>query len=81
MDLKVYQVCSNGVPGVQNGGEGLVFGNKIYFKIFFRTAWLRGLKFGMQHWLVFCYQIYSNGGPGVQNSPAPEGPGFEHRNT
>ena len=51
MDL--YQVCSNGGPGVQNGpaagggGGGLGFKNEIYFKIFSRIAWLRCLKFGM----------------------------------
>ena len=48
MDL--YQVCSNGGPGVRNGpaAGGLGFKNEINFKIFFsRAAWLRCLKFGM----------------------------------
>ena len=48
MDL--YQVYSNGGPGVQNGpgAEGLGFKNEIYLKIFFsRTAWLRYLEFDM----------------------------------
>ena len=48
--VDLYQVCSNGGPGVQNGpgAGGLGFKNKIFLKIFFsRTAWLRCLKFGM----------------------------------
>ena len=45
-----YQVCSNGGPGVKNGplALGIEFIHEIYLKIFFfRTAWLRCLKYGM----------------------------------
>ena len=47
--VDLYQVCSNGGPGLQNGptAGGLGFKNEIYLKIFSRTAWLRCLKFGM----------------------------------
>ena len=48
MDL--FQVCSNGGPGVRNGpaAGGLGLKNEIYFKIFFsRTARLRCLKSDM----------------------------------
>ena len=48
--MNLYQVCSNDGPGVQNGpkaGGDLGFINEIYLKtFFFRTAWLRSLKFG-----------------------------------
>ena len=46
-----FQICSNAGPGVQNGpsaGEGgLGFENKIFLKIFSRTASLGCLKFCM----------------------------------
>ena len=51
--VDLYQVCSNGGPGIQNcpaagGVWALGFKNEIYLKIFFsRSAWLRCLKFGM----------------------------------
>ena len=48
MDL--YQICSNGGPGIRNGpaAGGHGFKNEIYFKIFFsRTVLLRCLKLGM----------------------------------
>ena len=46
---ELLQVNSAGGPGVQNGSAAGVLGfeNKIYFKIFSRTAGLRCLKFGM----------------------------------
>ena len=46
----LYQICSNGGPGDQNGpgAEDLGNENKIYVIIFLsRTARLRCLKFGM----------------------------------
>ena len=48
--VDLYQICSNGGPGVQNGPVtgGLGFKNEIHLKIVFsRTAWLMCLKFGM----------------------------------
>ena len=81
MDL--YQVCSNDGPWVENGpaAGGLGFKNEIYIKIFFsRTAWLRCLKFGMQHCLVVFYQVCSNQGPRVQVAPRHGVQGSNHRN-
>ena len=50
--VDLYQIHSNGAPGVQNGPAtgGLGFKNKIYLKFFFcGTARLRCLKYGMEH--------------------------------
>ena len=81
MDL--YQVCSNGGPGLQNGpaAGGLEFKNEIYLKIFYsRTAWLWCLKFGLQHCLVVFYQVCSNQGPRIQGGPGPGVLGSKHGN-
>ena len=46
--MGLYQVCSDGGRGVQNGpaaGGGLGLKNEMYLKIFYRSAWLRCLKY------------------------------------
>ena len=48
-----------------------------YSKIFFRTTWLRCLKFGKWHALVILYLVCSNEGLRVQDGPGPGGPRFE----
>ena len=78
MDL--YQVYSNGSPGIQNGpgAEGLWFKNEIYLKIFFsRTAWAQVLEI----WYVVLpggrLPILFKQSPKVQDGPATRGPRFE----
>ena len=44
---------------------------------YFRTTWLRSLKFGMWHCQWVLYQVSSNEGPRVYNGPSPRGTGFE----
>ena len=47
---------------------------KKYSKIFFfRTVWLRYMKFGMWH----CQVVVQTKGPRNQDGPVPGGPGFE----
>ena len=78
--MKLYLVCSNGGPGIQNGNVvgGLGFKTEIYLNIFFsRTAWLRGLKIWYVALPVVLYQVCSNQGLRVQDGPTPGGPRFE----
>ena len=81
MDL--YQIYSNSSPGAlgvpnDTAAGGLGFKYEIYLKIFyFKTAWLRCLKFGMNYRLVVLYQVYSNQGPRIQDGTVSGGPKLE----
>ena len=57
-------------------GRGLGCENKIYLKIFSRTARLRCFKFRVLHFLVVFNQVCSNEGPRIQNGPKPGSAGF-----
>ena len=78
MDL--YQVCSNGGPGVRNGpvaGGGGGGGGVLVSKMKYTSKSSSPELLGSGACLVILYQVCSNQGPRVQDGPAPGGPRFK----